>query len=452
MPSLFTDEDTSLRFLVHQRGGEFVQSSINWQFTHELPPYTVLPQEIDVAAFAEMLQLYVSAAGRPSSRHYVHDSQEFMRLLNEFSATILAEYSREVREHFLDVPSIVPQRVHDLTHEIVAGLDNDFDRVMAIRDYLLQFPYTLTPVSVPRNVCFVDFFLFEGREGYCTYFASAMAIMSRIAGVPSRYVEGFVLPPPSEQGEPITVTNRMAHAWVEVYLEGFGWHIMEATPTYAILMETDAPVPTSPTTDPAAFESIMDLFDSFQIPEGNRPERPTTPEQPTPTELYEAAPAPVNVPTIVLATLALIALGIAAFIAARSLQEKLHESRIKKLPPNEQLITYFNAVTEIISHYKSPPLPHETIKAYGARYGKRFAFHSDSVFYRDLIAMYYKAKYSANEVTPQEIQLAREAYHDMLILLRATRNDWAYAYLRHVRRVGAIFTCRILSQTHTDTE
>ena len=179
-----------------------------------------------------LLSLFEPAVEAGWYTEFIRDEMQLLEWLDSFSTGVLADYAAQVRANFLDVPEIVPQRVWDLTQEIVADFDTDFERIMAIRDYLLGFPYTLEPIPVPRGVCFVDHFLFVGREGYCTYFASAMAVMSRIAGVPSRYVEGFILPPGDMPEEGVAVTNRMAHAWAEVYFEGFGWIVVEATPAY----------------------------------------------------------------------------------------------------------------------------------------------------------------------------------------------------------------------------
>jgi len=407
-------------------------------FFDDRPEFMLLPHSrMTVRNFISIIAYYT----QDNPKNYIECPQHFMRLLNFFSANVLAEYAREVRLHFMEVPDIVPQRVHDLTHQIVAGLDNDFCRVMAIRDYLLQFPYTMTPVHVPRGVCFVDFFLFEGQEGYCTYFASAMAVMARIAGVPSRYVEGFVLPPSADPTEPVTVTNRMAHAWVEVYLEGFGWHIVEATPTYAFLMNPEISFPENggiSGTNTDLLDRIQDLMRDFEIPEANRPAF-TRPQEEAPEEPdSENGYAPAHARRFAIAIIALGAFGFAAFVFTRLLQVKLSERRIKKLPQNKQLIAYFNAVTELIAHYKTAPAPEETPKAYGARYGKRFAFHSDSVFYRDLITLYYKAKYSPAEISTAEIAIMIEAYYDMLELLRGTRGGWAYMYMRHVQLIGEV--------------
>jgi len=58
-----------------------------------------------------------------------------------------------------------------------------------------------------------------------------MVILARSIGLPARYVEGFVLPVRSKDGV-YEVTNKQAHAWPEIYFEGFGWVSFEPTPVY----------------------------------------------------------------------------------------------------------------------------------------------------------------------------------------------------------------------------
>ena len=60
-----------------------------------------------------------------------------------------------------------------------------------------------------------------------------MVTLLRLLGIPARYVEGYVLPSEQAFEEEYTVTNRNAHAWVEVYFEGFGWMVFEPTTAYA---------------------------------------------------------------------------------------------------------------------------------------------------------------------------------------------------------------------------
>ncbi len=119
-----------------------------------------------------------------------------------------------------------------------AGADSLFNlltpyqKAAAISDYLSgNFTYTLSPEEVPEGEDFVEWFL-KTKEGYCTYFASAMVMMARSAGIPARYVTGFgllqqELPSSGYQDETIMNTyfalNSTAHAWAELYFKGIGW-------------------------------------------------------------------------------------------------------------------------------------------------------------------------------------------------------------------------------------
>ncbi|MCL1964039.1 MAG: transglutaminase-like domain-containing protein [Firmicutes bacterium] len=118
--------------------------------------------------------------------------------------------------------------VWSLTERVTAGAATPLEKALAIRDYLRNnYRYTLTPETPPSNQDFVSYFLLRGKEGYCTYFASAMAVMGRVAGLPTRYVEGYLVQPVDGIA---LVTSKKAHAWAEVYFDGFGWIAVDATP------------------------------------------------------------------------------------------------------------------------------------------------------------------------------------------------------------------------------
>ena len=86
-----------------------------------------------------------------------------------------------------------------------------------------------TPAMAPGGD-FLQHFLSEGR-GYCVHFATAGALMLRAQGIPARYVTGYTVYL-NERGRGV-VLDSDAHAWVEVYIDGYGWHPVEMTPGYA---------------------------------------------------------------------------------------------------------------------------------------------------------------------------------------------------------------------------
>lgn len=135
------------------------------------------------------------------------------------------------RARYLQLPEGLSRRVLSLSAELALGRSQaQAARTMA--SYLrLSYEYKLDAEAPPEGAEFVDFFLFESGVGYCTYFATALAVLLRAAGIPSRYVEGYYLADLDDEGEGL-VRNSDAHAWVEAYLDGMGWTTLEATPPF----------------------------------------------------------------------------------------------------------------------------------------------------------------------------------------------------------------------------
>ncbi len=112
----------------------------------------------------------------------------------------------------------------------------------AIREYLdSKCKYDLNPGKTETGRDFIDYFLTEQKKGYCSYFASAGAMLMRKFGYPTRYVEGYVIAPTEfittsdSKGNTVikvNVTDKSAHAWCEVFVDNIGWVPLEFTPGY----------------------------------------------------------------------------------------------------------------------------------------------------------------------------------------------------------------------------
>ena len=134
----------------------------------------------------------------------------------------------EMRDIYTALPQGIDSRVYALAVEITEGKTSAAQKAFAIEEYLAQnYQYTLDGGIPAAGQDFVSFFLLEAKEGYCSYFASAMTVLCRIAGVPARYVEGYAVK--AEEGGVTVVTGEDAHAWVEVYLNGLGWTAFDPT-------------------------------------------------------------------------------------------------------------------------------------------------------------------------------------------------------------------------------
>ena len=140
-----------------------------------------------------------------------------------------AEYPEEIRATYLQLPRLDP-RIPELAKLITARSQTPFDRTITVENYLRsQFTYTLNLTGKPGNDPLAHF-LFETRAGHCEYFASAMAIMLRTLGIPTREVNGFLPGEYNDLGGDYIVRASDAHSWVEVYFPGTGWMTFDPTP------------------------------------------------------------------------------------------------------------------------------------------------------------------------------------------------------------------------------
>ena len=103
--------------------------------------------------------------------------------------------------------------------QITADAENDQQKVQAILTFFSSgnFRYTLTPGRYGR-ANFLDDFLFNRKQGYCVHYATAMALMLRMAGIPSRVVGGYMGGEVNADENYVTLREYDAHAWVEAYV------------------------------------------------------------------------------------------------------------------------------------------------------------------------------------------------------------------------------------------
>lgn len=135
----------------------------------------------------------------------------------------------EVALRYLILPESVPQRVRDLADGVTAGAETLADKALAIEAFMRTYSYTLHLPDPPQNRDLVDYFLYELQAGYCDYYASAMVVLARAAGIPARLASGYIGGTYDPQTERWTVTEKDAHSWVEVFFSGVGWVEFEPT-------------------------------------------------------------------------------------------------------------------------------------------------------------------------------------------------------------------------------
>ena len=158
--------------------------------------------------------------------------------LQESDTQLLLEEYRKLPAPFLQLPD-GSERLARLAREVV-GLPPDgsepsplpvLEQARRIESYLqTNYRYTLD-VKPPKHLSAIDDFLFEQKAGHCEYYATAMTLMLRGLGIPSRLVSGFLAGEWNSFGNYFTVRQQDAHTWVEVYFPRSGWFPFDPTPS-----------------------------------------------------------------------------------------------------------------------------------------------------------------------------------------------------------------------------
>ncbi|HEX3028391.1 MAG TPA: transglutaminase-like domain-containing protein [Clostridia bacterium] len=271
----------------------------------------------------------------------------------------LRSMAHENSKKYLQLPKSLPDRVKELARSIASSYETDYEKVKAIENYLSNnFQYTLAPRSTPPGRDFTDYFLFDLKEGYCVYYASAMAIMVRSIGLPARYIEGFILPAvPGKEGI-YNVTNQQAHAWVEVYLEGFGWIPFEPTsPFVSAFYNNDGKNMFSP-----SFYSNSKYLDYIKgLKAYNNPEALSSENSGNSLKHHKSGSGFI---VFIILFFVSILLSILIF---NHLRQKIRTYKLKNLPPKEKVIMLFELYVRMLKFFKLPIEPGETAVDYGKR-------------------------------------------------------------------------------------
>ena len=141
------------------------------------------------------------------------------------------EYRSRIYRYCLPKTQI-SDRAREYLEEATIGCNGDLERLERLESLLGAYSYSTASGGLPDEVDseagYLDYLLFESRQGYCSHFATAFVLMARSMGIPARYVQGFRVADPVRGT--VTVTSDMAHAWPEAYIDGVGWLSFEPTP------------------------------------------------------------------------------------------------------------------------------------------------------------------------------------------------------------------------------
>lgn len=142
-------------------------------------------------------------------------------------------------DRFLQLP-----KISEATKKLAANLtrfsNSTEEKASRILNHFSDFGYSLDMKNDPDKTA-LEYFLFDRKEGHCEYFASAMVILLREAGIPARLVNGFAGTEWHEWGNYLIIRQSDAHSWVEAFIPGKGWMIFDPTPADPTPLNTLSP-------------------------------------------------------------------------------------------------------------------------------------------------------------------------------------------------------------------
>ncbi len=290
---------------------------------------------------------------------------------------------RGISNDFLRIPANLPDIVRKTANTVTASAGNNYDKALAIQKYLRSSEFTYSLQAPVQNgydgnglSVLADFLTV--KSGYCVHFSSAMAVMARVEGIPSRVAVGYAPGHPTGQSVALVgqgsfpeyeVDARDAHAWPELYFEGLGWVPFEPTPSRGVVPDyaTDPTVPGSITSNTDEKNSAA------------------TPEAPAPTATPTAGAAAAVAGPAEASTLPVISVGAAgilllvAFLCSPRLARTAQRRRRLAVRPPARAGTpppgyrdpapglAWAELQDLATDYGMPSAPSETPRHFSAR-------------------------------------------------------------------------------------
>jgi len=276
----------------------------------------------------------------------------------------------------LSLPDGLPEIISATAHEVGDGAGSAYAQALALQSYLRGSPFEYsedTPVEEGFDGSGMDALavFLDVKSGYCVHYASAMAVMARVLGIPSRVAVGFQPGGREEQRSPVfQVSTNDLHAWPELYFEGIGWLRFEPTPGRGSLPQYGTSLVDDPNTPQD--ESTQTPTSAPSATPDARPDRDETPQ--TPEQLAAQQSGSVLAALGVLAALVLIGLVPAAFRTA------VRWGRVRRMRQGRDAATAaWDEVRDTARDIGWSAPDSETARAFADRLARQITIESDAL-------------------------------------------------------------------------
>ena len=338
-------------------------------------------------------------------QNYLSAQKDVTGLLKEDYYEVLSLRADMIEQQYTALPENLPDRVSKLAEEITVDCDTKYDKLKAIEEYLrTNYTYSLEAHKLPKGQDFVDYFLFESKEGYCTSFASAVAVLGRCIGIPTRYVEGFLgKRGNNEEEEKYPVKNSQAHAWAEAYLEGVGWIPLEATPPFYSNRYTEWQDPEGVGTEESTAGSDLGQSDSGEI------------SQPYPSEVEVIAAGKNYMAKAingVIIFLSAVILFLMVWMIYYYILKYRYWKEYEKADCNRKMYLMFLRILKQLKREGFEREQQETIRMFADRVKDRFRY--DQTAFAEVADIFMRYRYAGEEITQEELKQVA-IYHRGLV-------------------------------------
>ncbi len=323
-------------------------------------------------------------------------------------------YRNYVYDKYLDIPDNIAGLLNDVCDEHINSTDVE-SVITEIQTYFEEnFTYSLSPGVTPNHRDFVEYFINRQHKGYCAHFATTGAMLLRAKGIPARYVEGYAVNLMTlddadiieadvedwyqgynelaftEEGElavlRANVSDSSAHAWVEVYIDGFGWYPVEFTVADQEIVEEN---------EGGFWDRFSQILDDTM--DGDNPLGNIT------------AGIQKSVPTIVITVIILLVAVLCVLVSGVLLRKwKLYRQK-----SNDRLVAQYQNLTGILRK-------HRLVKKRNIYHHEMILFCMESLGLPEMDVKYYiqlveEASYSQEALTNEQLEHANCIYRSVIV-------------------------------------
>lgn len=338
-------------------------------------------------------------------------------------------YRQYVYDTYLDVPKELQELMDEICDEYVSS-DTVDEIILDIQKYFYDnYTYSLSPGITPSYRDFVEYFVNKQKKGYCAHFATTGAMLLRNMGIPARYVEGYVVDVYSLEDADIVDTNWMewydgyneliaedeesaaalsveisdagAHAWVEIYMDGFGWVPVEFTVAEQESIDSDGQ------SFWERFEEMLDGDDDTQSPIEN-----------ISAQLEKSAP-------IIIIVFCVGVIGVFTVFFGRTAYRRW---QLYSLPDGQRLVLQYGVITNLL---KKCGIAQEN----NIYHHRAMQYCINDLGLQDDIIRYYiqlveHASYSNEPLHDEQLNKATEIYRSIVIQCSSRCNRAAALWMR----------------------